>query len=122
MVVGSSISYINTASSATIQLLHCSFPDHFSTSFLAITSHFQDKYLVHHHPINTMHFASTIVALASSLALVQGSFMSSCRNPQLLNSGLEAECRTASGGWHQSRLELNSCLANDDGHLNWRAK
>ncbi|KAK8039641.1 hypothetical protein PG993_008052 [Apiospora rasikravindrae] len=67
-----------------------------------------------------MRISVITTTLFSTLAVVQGGFLQTCKDPSMIEGGLEASCRTASGSWRHSRLSLNSCLANDNGVLVWR--
>ncbi|KAK7937304.1 uncharacterized protein PG986_014172 [Apiospora aurea] len=53
---------------------------------------------------------STALGLLGTFALVQGSFISTCRGTQMIEGGVEAQCREANGNYRFSRLDLDHCL------------
>ncbi|KAH6649486.1 Cyanovirin-N [Chaetomium tenue] len=69
------------------------------------------------------------VAVASLATQAAASYVNSCRNCRLEKwnndwlSGdqwgpiLLCDCKQTNGQWHASRLDLNNCIANDDGRL-----
>ncbi|KAK4039555.1 hypothetical protein C8A01DRAFT_16453 [Parachaetomium inaequale] len=71
--------------------------------------------------------------LATLTAQATASYASSCRNCRLeqwssdwlsgnnLAPMLLCDCAQKNGGWHALRLDLNLCIANDDGNLSPRA-
>lgn len=74
------------------------------------------------------------VAVASLAAQAAASYASSCRNCRLEKwnndwlSGdqwrpiLLCDCKQTNGKWRASRLDLNNCIANDDGRMAARAR
>ncbi|KAK8091567.1 hypothetical protein PG997_001928 [Apiospora hydei] len=67
-----------------------------------------------------MKLFSTTLDLLGTLTLVQGRFISTCRDTRMIDGGVEAQTREANGNYRFSRLDLNHCLGNRNGELVWR--
>lgn len=79
-----------------------------------------------------MKISLLVVAVASLATQAAASYASSCRNCRLEKwnndwlSGNEygpillCDCKQKDGKWHSSRLDLNHCIANNDGRMTSR--
>lgn len=71
---------------------------------------------------------AAVGAVAESRSVVKRSFLQSCLGPDpggfTLSSGhiLNGSCRNTSGGWNFHSANLNLCITNTNGQLQWLAK
>lgn len=63
-----------------------------------------------------------VQALQERSAIEKRSFWATCDNCYTSGSFLACNCRNANGDNGHTTLDLNRCLVNSDGSLQWRSK